>query len=48
MSRIFVISMDDIIGSERRSKLNYDYDWFKANDTSLDLIKDKQYYIDYV
>lgn len=41
MSRIFVISMDDIIGSERRSKLNYEYEWFKANENSLDLIKDK-------
>jgi GR25 family glycosyltransferase involved in LPS biosynthesis len=39
--KIFVISMDTEVGAERRSKLNFDYEWFKANDIVLDFIKEK-------
>lgn len=41
MSKVFVISMENKTGLERREKLNYDYEWFKATDTPLDFIKDK-------
>jgi len=40
-TKIFVISLDTETGAQRRSKLNYKYEWFKANDDSLDFIKDK-------
>ena len=41
MTKIFVISMDTEVGDERRKKLKYEYQWFKANDIALDFIKDK-------
>ena len=41
MTRIFVISMDTEVGDERRKKLKYEYEWFKANDIALDFIKKK-------
>ena len=40
-TKIFVISLDTEIGATRRSKLDYKYEWFKANDDSLDFIKTK-------
>lgn len=41
MTRIFVISMQTETGLKRRKRLNYDYEWFKATDDSLNIIKDK-------
>ena len=41
--KIFLISMDTELGAERRSRLNYDYEWFKASESgkALKFIKDK-------
>ena len=41
MTRTFVISMNNEIGKTRRDRLNYEYEWFKATDDSISLIKDK-------
>ena len=44
MTKIFVISMDNEIGAKRRSLLNYKYEWWKANDEPLPLIKNRMFH----
>ena len=44
MTKIFVISMDNEIGAKRRSILNYKYEWWKANDEPLPLIKNRMFH----
>ena len=44
MTKIFVISMDNEIGAKRRSLLNYKYEWWKANDEPLSLIKNRMFH----
>ena len=41
MVKIFVISMDDVIGYKRRLRLTYEYEWFKGNTKHLSFIDDK-------
>tara|TARA_R110000824_G_scaffold76743_4_gene194389 strand:- start:86 stop:703 length:618 start_codon:yes stop_codon:yes gene_type:complete len=41
MTKIFVISLDNEIGAKRRSKLTYNYEWFKANNEAMPFIQKK-------